>query len=242
MYPQVEDNLLGNIERFTEVEMLYQHAIDQQKKKLLQYNGNEVHLPVLKLLKTTPLRSIVYEIIKEFGFTVAQVEEVLGLLGSESGRFISSPTHRVIRNRKWLIISPQQTSVASNIIIENGDVNIPYENGTLQLQQRTIDSSFKIPASFLICCVDGSLIKFPLLLRKWKQGDYFYPLGMKKKKKLSRFFIDKKLSKTEKEKVWVLETNKKIIWVIGLRIDERFKLEASTKEILMISMLNAGSK
>ena len=110
VFPGVEENLVDNIERFKEIEMLYQQAIHLNKKNLIEYKGKEVHIPVLKLLKTDPLKTIIYEIIKEYGFTAHQADEVLYLLKSESGKYISSATHKIIKNRKWIIIAPHNTA------------------------------------------------------------------------------------------------------------------------------------
>lgn len=232
-FPEVKENILSNIIRFREVELLYQQAIDLHKKKLIEVKGNEIHIPVLKLKKAEPLHSIVYEMIKEYGFSSSQTDEVITLLDSESGKYVQSSSHRIIKNRKWLIIAPVQTEQAETILIEAGDMNV--QCSMFNIQFSIIETTNqKLPTTNSLACLDADEIKFPLLLRKWKQGDYFYPLGMRKKKKLSRFFIDQKLSKTDKEKVWVIEMDKKIIWVVGYRIDDRFKITDKTKNVLKI--------
>jgi len=235
VFPQVEDNLLNNIQRFKDIETLYQQSIELHKKKLLEKKGEEIHIPVLKLFKSDPLPTIVYEIIKDFGFTSNQTEDVIKLLNSDSGKYVQSHTHKIIKNRNWLIITSSLTTVTENILIEEEDKVVEFLNGKLEMKQISA-AGYKLSGSGRIAQLDSDEIKFPLLLRKWKQGDYFYPLGMKKKKKLSRFFIDQKLSLTEKENIWVLEMNKKIIWIVGKRIDERFKITPKTKNILKISL------
>lgn len=230
IYPGAEKNLAQNLARFRDTELLYQQAIEGYKKKLLTVKENEVHIPVLKLQQVVPLTTVLYEIIREFGFGPSQTNEVVALLQSDSGRYVQSLTHRIIRNRAWLIIVPVKTEEASVIPIEKtGQYDFPA--GRLELLPA---KDGKPETDMNIACLDAASIRFPLILRPWKTGDYFYPLGMTKKKKLARFFIDQKLSLPEKENSWVLEMDKKIVWVIGRRIDDRFKIKETTKEILRI--------
>ncbi|GAC1456776.1 MAG: tRNA lysidine(34) synthetase TilS [Chitinophagaceae bacterium] len=234
VYPGAENNLAHNLQRFKDIELLYHQSIDHHKKKLLEYKGKEVHIPVLKLQRSVPLVSVLYEIIKDYGFNANQAEEAIALLSSETGRYIQSATHRIIRNRNWLIISPSESKEAETIIIEApGKMELGMGNLEVVLVP---NARLQIPNSPNVACLDAAEIVFPLLMRKWKTGDYFYPLGMRKKKKLSRFFIDQKLSKTAKEKIWVLEAGKKIIWVLGQRIDDRYKITDATTRILRIEL------
>lgn len=235
-FPEAATNILNNIERFKETEMLYQQAIELHIKKLAEQKGNEIHIPVLKLLKTRPLATILYEIIKGFGFTAHQTGEAVSLLKSETGKYIQSATHRLIKNRNWLIISPLQTIAADNILIKEGDNKIIFKGGSLSIK-KILAKDYLMQTDPLLAHVDSALIQFPLLLRKWKTGDYFYPLGMQKKKKLSRFFTDQKLALTQKENTWVVAMDQKIIWIAGLRIDDRFKITAATKNILKFNYI-----
>jgi tRNA(Ile)-lysidine synthase len=232
-FPEVKENMLKNIQRFTETEILYRQSVDLHLKKLLEQKGNEVHIPVLKLLKTIPLATIVYEIIKAFGFTAHQTEEVVGLLKSETGKYVESASHRIIKNRNWLIIAPVVIMEAQHILIENTVKRIVFAGGEIAIEKIATDK-VNLNSSPSIAMLDAGEISFPLLLRKWKQGDYFYPLGMQKKKKVNRFLTDQKLSLTQKENTWVIEMNKKIIWLAGLRIDDRFKTTPQTRQVLKL--------
>jgi tRNA(Ile)-lysidine synthase len=239
VFPAVKSNLIDNIKRFSEIDVLYQQAIALHKKKLLERKGEEVHIPVLKLARTIPLETVVYEIIKDFGFSAAQLPEVIDLLDSETGRYTRSADYRIIRNRNWLIIAPVETTAGNHFVIDEGEKVLHYPKGKLEFK-RVPSIAYQLPAAADVASLDAKHIRHPLILRRWKQGDYFYPLGMAKKKKLSRFLIDQKVSLTEKEQTWVLESNKKIVWIVGRRIDDRFKISASTKEVLQIKLIANG--
>jgi tRNA(Ile)-lysidine synthase len=237
-YPAVLDNLADNLGRFRGIEYVYRRAIEAQIGKLVEYKGGEVHIPVLKLLKSEPLSTLIYEIFSPYGFTPQQIDQIAALLNSPSGKYIWSGTHRLLKDRHWLILTPLHGAGSATILIEKDWTIVDYARGKLQLEWLQ-DFKGRPSAESSVAWLDAGQIGFPLILRPWRPGDYFYPLGMRKKKKLARFFIDQKLSLPEKEKVWVLEMNKKIIWVVGWRIDDRFKQTPSTREVLKITARNA---
>jgi tRNA(Ile)-lysidine synthase len=201
---------------------------------LLNQIGSEIHIPILLLKKAVPLKTILFEIIKEYQFNPSQTDEIVRLMDSTNGKFVASSSHRIIKNRRWLIVAPANSESVSHIVIES-ECRVAYPEGRLSISTKTVEISEQMVIQTPgIEFLDAEKIKFPLVLRKWKAGDYFYPLGMKKKKKLARFFIDQKLSRTAKEKVWVLVMDSQIICVVGHRIDNRFRTDGSTNKILII--------
>ena len=247
VYPKASENLNDNISRFKEIENLYKVAVGDIKKKLVKAKGSEWHIPIKQLMGYNN-KALIYEIISDFGFSEKQIVEVIKLSESDSGKFIDSPTshYRIIRHRHWFIVSPVQSVASGIIIIEEKNKRVAFQEGRIEierLQTSNPDKSgqpLKPQTSNSVALLDLKEISFPFILRKWKAGDYFYPLGMNKKKKLSRFFIDQKFSKTEKEKAWVIEMNKKIIWIVGQRIDERFKVTEKSKSVLKLTYYPPG--
>ncbi len=237
VFPQVKENLYENLIRFREIYQVYKASTDMTKRSLLENKGDEVHIPVLKLLKIKGYRTILFEIIKDFNFVAAQLNGAFSLLDAETGKFITSSTHRILRNRKWLIISNLVVTDNQIFVLNDFKTGLDFPAGKLSFNLK--ERPDNISPDPLKIQLDPSIIKFPVLIRKWKQGDYFYPLGMAKKKKLSRFLIDQKRSLIEKENTWILESEKRIIWIIGQRIDNRFKITDDSREALTVQFLPA---
>ena len=233
-YPAAAGNLADNLGRFREVEVLYRQAVEGWKTKLMEVRGQEVHIPVEKLRKAAPLLTIVYEMLEPFGFSPQQAAEVIALLDSPTGRYVQSRMYRVLKNRNWLIVSPLAETQAEYILIEEAGVACFIE-GELRLKEVAVQEPLDQGPN--VALLDADKIGYPFLLRRWKAGDYFYPLGLRKKKKVARFLIDAKVSLAEKERVWVLEMDKKLIWVVGRRIDDRWKIGPGTRRVLRIEWI-----
>ncbi|MEO7802555.1 MAG: tRNA lysidine(34) synthetase TilS [Ginsengibacter sp.] len=235
--PTIKQNITHSIDRFKEIDLVFNAAVEQLKKKLITTKVNEIHLPVLKLLKQPGYPTILFEIIKDYDFTSHQSVDVVQLLQSETGKQVRSSTHVIFKNRSWLIIAPCRSEHAEHILINDLNKVINFNAGSSRLTLQHLKTQPNpVTQNNLVAHLDFKKISFPLILRKWQVGDYFYPLGMIKKKKINRFLIDQKLSITEKENVYVLEMNKKILWIVGYRIDDRFKLTSSTSDVLRLSV------
>jgi len=176
--------------------------------------------------------------LSPYGFNHSNVIDIAGLENSIPGKEVHSATHRIIKNRDTLIIAPvEKTGLEKSFLITPDDlaqesVKFPVHLGFEILKK--IPAEFADPA--IAAYIDMDRLNFPLLIRKWNRGDFFYPMGMSKRKKLSDFFIDLKFSKFDKENQWLLCSGNDIVWIIGHRIDDRYKVTKNLKSVLKITI------
>ena len=230
-YPAFKNNIANNIHRMTEVNEIYLQQIKNYKKKLIEQRGKDFYIPILKLKTISPLATILFELIKEFHFSYEQTLQVLQLLERQTGSLVASKSHQIIKNRNFLIVNEKNTQLSELILIDEGNTKIETQDFVMKLKSIGSDK-FEINKGLKHCAIDAKLIEFPLLLRKWRTGDYLYPFGMTKKKKVSKVLIDAKIPLHEKETVWVVESNKKIVWIVGVKSDNRFRVSEKTQNVL----------
>lgn len=236
MYPGATAHIRDSLSLFREGEMLYREAVEARIAKLVTRAGNEIHIPVEKLRMASPLRTILFELLSPVGFSPAQLQDVIRLMDADTGKYVSSATHRLIRNRNWLILAAKEDAEVSIHVVERVADKIQLPIGTITNSTVPNIAGFIPDPDPLVAQFDLDQVEFPLTVRRWKEGDYFYPLGMRKKKKIARFLIDCKLSKTDKEKIMVVLSGDRIIWVVGQRIDERVRIRPSSSMIYVMKL------
>ena len=233
-----EKTITKELSYFKDAADIFKKFIEERKKEIVAEEGKNILLNIKKLKESGHAETILHELLRAYDFTPETTELIAQRLYTTAGKKFLSPTYRLIKDRDFLILSPNPVSQEENASLIIKDQS-EFKNPALHLKievvpGKTIRSKDKRSS---VALLDHSSVSFPLQVRKWKQGDSFQPLGMKGNKKLSDFFIDKKVPLNEKEKTWVLQSGEDIIWVINHRIDNRHKVHAGTKKILRISFL-----
>lgn len=202
--------------------------------ELFRQDGEDAEVEIKTLLSLTPVAPLIYELFRRYGISPKQTEEVMALLRSETGRFMFTATHRLLNDRGKIIITPRTVQAPEEYCFNSLDeMRISCLFSDMRL---TGPSDEAIPASPLIASLDLDLVTFPVTVRPWEPGDRFMPLGMKKMKKISDFLIDLKVPVSEKEKVLLLVSETGVMWVMGYRIDDRYRITDQTARILVLTL------
>ena len=234
--PSFRETIKETVERLSEVETLYNEQISQIKSSLITESEEGFSIDIDLLLKQNCISTILYEILSPIGFSTSTIQSLIKSLDGESGKQFFSSSHRTIKDRKSIIISPIRENQDEIFLIEKdiSKINFPIKLEIEYLKNENI--SIKKEKQYAY--VDAKLLIFPLILRRWHEGDYFIPFGMKGKKKLSDFFIDNKFTLDQKEQIWVLVSGKEIVWLVGERLDNRFCINFNSKDILKFELIN----
>lgn len=229
--PSFRKTLKTTIDNLTSTQALYNLGLNTILDQICQHNGGALKIHIPTLLNYPEVPSILYEILHPFQFNRDTCLEIAQMLHQQSGKTFFSITHRLVKDRDSLIIQPITSKNHSIYYLEKEQIapSLPFP---LKFSWHEQTPAAKIDKSPSIAQIDADLLEWPLILRTWQPGDYFMPLGMNNYKKISDFLIDKKLSIPEKENTWVILSGSKIVWIVGFRIDERFKVTEKTRQIL----------
>ena len=210
---------------------IYEDHINSVIKKLVIYEKKGLKILKKNLLELYNPEMYVYEIFNKFGFT--DFDSIFNSIEKESGKQFFSSTHRLLIDRDYIIMEKIENQFFKEIIIEEKQTNI---NNPLNILFSSKEKDLSMIYAYSACFDHGKLT-FPLRIRKWRSGDKFMPLGMKNLKNLSDFFIDIKLDVFSKQEVLLLCSGNDIIWIIGYRIDERYKVTSKTKKMYIANLL-----
>lgn len=231
--PSVKASLARTANHLYDASLIYNHSIEEARKVIIQNN----RLSISALLSFPAPATILYEMLKPYGFSRTVCESIFTVLEKDSGKIFYSSTHRLLKDRSDLLIDvlSGEDNRAYLINLEDDNVDLPVE---LKPEIVVIKESYQIEKDKKFAYFDFDKLSFPLVLRHWQEGDWFVPFGMKGKKKISDYFSDKKFSLFDKEKTWLLCSGQDVIWIVGERTDNRYRIEKTTKRVLKLKFID----
>lgn len=231
--PSVKNAIYRTAQHVGEARKIYDFYVENQKKAI--FAGNRINIDKLKT--TLSPATMLFEILSPFGFNASVIEDICQCLDSIPGKVFYSNDYRLIKDRKDLILDKISDENLSQreYAIDKVSQEITYP---IRLKISFLSGNITINKDARFLYADADKLSFPLTLRKWQPGDWFIPFGMKGRKKLSDFFTDRKFSLPDKENAWVLTSDEDIVWVVGERSDDRFKITESTENVLVMEFIN----
>ncbi len=230
--PSFSATMMNNLNLLREANTFISATI-QQQTSLVEQTADGCKISISELQKQPSMSLVLHELLSPYGFNQTITETILRQLNEESGKQFFSASHRVIKDRKQLIVSKISSQEETEFLIQENDEHLtaPFE---IQITQMT---NIIIPTVKNTVALDYAKLHFPLTLRRWKSGDWFVPLGMKGRKKLSDFFTDNKFSLLDKERAWILvDGTGDVIWIVGCRLDDRYKITAATTKMYLLKV------
>ena len=215
--PSVKESILKTAEHLDDAASIYNIGIEEAKLRVKTSEGISINA----LKQEAASETVLFEILHPLGFTAAQVRDICRTLDGQPGKVFTTPGWRVIKDRGSLLIEPVQEAVKP----------------LLEIKEHPYTPDFMIPRDKATACFDADKLQHPLSLRLCRQGDSFVPFGMKGRKKVSDYLTDRKFSILHKERQWVLCCGDDIIWLVGERADNRFRIDEKTRKVLVVSTI-----
>jgi tRNA(Ile)-lysidine synthase len=233
--PALENTFENNLRHFRNLETLLELRLAELKKELFIYADDDIYLPIDKVKALDPQRLLLYKLLQEYGFNESTIDDLIASLDKHSGRVFESTHYRLILDRDKIILAPKKQEY-SQVTINEFEHEVNY--GDYKVTVLHDDSPLIIKDNPLAVSMDAGLLVYPLTIRPWQQSDFFYPLGMKTKQKLSDFFIQQKMPLHEKSRVPLLiNGNGDILWVAGYRLNEHYKVTKNTKKVTIFELV-----
>jgi tRNA(Ile)-lysidine synthase len=229
--PNLLETFAKTLENLQESKQIIEDRIATISSEVIETKNGIIKINIDKINQLSNPKAYLYQLLKEYNFT--EWNDVYNLLSAQSGKQVYSKTHRLVKDREYLLLSERDFSIALKITFEIQESQLEITKPIYLIFEDVLQKSEQNKQTIY---VDKDLLKYPLIIRKRQNGDYLYPLGMQGKKKLSKYFKDEKFSLIEKENTWLLcNAENEIIWVISNRQDNRFSLKNTSKNILKIT-------